>query len=356
MPLRDLLVIRFASILAVALLVVPTQSAMSDEKDGRLDIYFIDVEGGAATLFVTPSGESLLIDSGYPDNNGRDRDRILKVAREVAGRSRIDHAAVTHWHLDHYGNHAALSTEIPITTFWDRGIPDLLVEDKNFESRIANYRAASQNASKTLQAGDRLPLKTGSTPLSVKIVTASREVIPNTGRPNPYAGEHQPRDRDPSDNAASVSFLVEFGEFRYLCCGDLTWNVEAKLVTPNNPIGKVDMFMVTHHGLPSSNNPALVLAIDPVVAVMCNGPTKGGHADTQATLRRVKSLQALYQLHRNIKLDADQQTDAKLIANDDTTQNCEGVFVKASVAPDGSNYTVQIGADGTRRAYQTRTH
>ena len=115
----------------------------ADEKDGRLDIYFIDVEGGAATFFVTPTGESMLVDSGYPDNNGRDRDRILKVVKNVAGRTQIDHAVVSHWHLDHFGNHAALSTEIPIKTFWDRGIPDQLQEDPKFLERAGLYRAAA---------------------------------------------------------------------------------------------------------------------------------------------------------------------------------------------------------------------
>jgi len=325
----------------------------ADKSNGRLDIYFIDVEGGAATLFVTPQDESLLIDSGYPDNNGRDRNRILDVVRNVARLKHIDHAAVTHWHLDHYGNHASLASEIRIRNFWDRGIPDLLREDQKFEARIADYRSATQNKSNTVKAGDKLPLTSGDTPLSLKIVTASRKVIPNTGDPNPYAKLHQARERDPSDNAESVSFLVEFGEFRFLCCGDLTWNIEAKLVTPNNPIGKVDMFMVTHHGLPTSNNPALVLAIDPVVAVMCNGPTKGGHPETLATLKKVKSLKALYQLHRNVKVAPGDQTPAKFIANQERTSDCQGRWVKASIADDGS-YTVQIAADGKPKTYHAR--
>lgn len=330
------------------------QPACGDDDNGRLDIYFIDVEGGAATLFVTPAGESLLIDSGYPDNNGRDRDRILQVARDVARLEHIDHAAVTHWHLDHYGNHAALSTEIKIRNFWDRGIPDALQEDAQFLDRIADYRKAAQNQSKPLKAGDVLPLRSGRTPLEVKVVTASREVIPNTGRKNPFADEHRPQPEDPSDNAASLSFLLKFGEFKFLCCGDLTWNIEARLVTPNNPLGQVDLFMVTHHGLPSSNNPALVLAIGPVVAVMCNGPTKGGDLQTLATLKRVKSLQALYQLHRNVKLPAEEQAPAEFIANQEPTAECRGVWVKASVAPDGRSYTVQIGPDGMPRTFQTR--
>ncbi len=264
-------------LVAVAMLVsVSASSLFAAEGDGHLDIYFIDVEGGACTLFVSPSGESLVIDSGYPDNNGRDLKRILHVVRDVAGLKHIDHAAVTHWHADHYGNHAALSTQIKIKNFWDRGIPDALVEDAQFVARVADYRSASQNKSKAVKPGDKLPLKSGKTPFSIQIVTASREVIPNTGKPNPFAKLHKALPEDKSDNAASLSFLLTFGKFRFLCCGDLTWNIEAKLMTPNNPIGRVDMFMVTHHGLPSSNNPVLVRAIDPRVAVMCNGPTKGG--------------------------------------------------------------------------------
>jgi competence protein ComEC len=343
-------VLLFLVVVSACYMAEPVQA---EKSDGCLDIYFIDVEGGAATLLVTPQNESLLIDSGYPDNNGRDRNRILNVVRDVAKLKQIDHAAVTHWHRDHYGNHASLSSEIPIRTFWDRGIPDLLQEDQRFESRIADYRSATQNKSNTVKAGDQLPLASGHTPLSVKIVTASRQVIPNIGEPNAYAKLHRPHERDRSDNAESVSFLVEFGQFRFLGCGDLTWNIEARLVTPNNPIGQVDMFMVTHHGLPTSNNPAFVLAIDPVVAVMCNGPTKGGHPDTLATLKKVKSLKALYQLHRNVNVAAVDQTPGEFIANQKQTSDCQGHWVKASVAADGT-YTVQIAADGRLQTYHAR--
>jgi len=333
---------------------VPTlaggSSARADQRDGRLDIYFIDVEGGAATLFVTPTGESLLIDSGFPDNGGRDRDRILKVARDVAGLKQLDHAAVTHWHLDHFGNHAALSTEFPIKQFWDRGIPEELNNDK----RISEYRAATQNQSKVLKAGDNLALKSGDTPLKMQIVTASGETIPNAGDPNPFAADNQPMPVDTSDNALSLSFLLTFGKFSFLCCGDLTWNVEAKLVTPNNPLGTIEMFMVTHHGLNQSNNPTLVKAIAPHVAVMCNGPKKGGDALTMKTLKEVPSLAAVYQLHRALALGAEEQAPAEFIANDGTTEECKGEYVKASIAPGGESYTVQIGPKGEARTYKIR--
>jgi beta-lactamase superfamily II metal-dependent hydrolase len=338
----------------LALGFVLQQSAFADQDDKRLDIYFIDVEGGAATLIVTPAGESLLIDSGYPGFDNRDRDRIIDVVIKTAKLKKIDHALVSHWHRDHYGNHAALTEKIKIGTFWDRGIPDFLQEDKDFEERIALYRQASQNKSKTVKPGDMIPLKSGKTKLTMKVITASREVIPNAGELNPFAKDHVAKPVDKSDNAASVSVLLQFGDYRFLCCGDLTWNIEAKLVTPRNPIGQIDTFMVTHHGLPSSNNPVLLKALDPVVAVMCNGPTKGGAAATQATLKQVQSLKALYQLHRSINLKAEEQAPADFIANNGGTEGCQGVYVKLSVAPNGKKYTVQIGADRKPTTYKTR--
>ncbi|MBX3443083.1 MAG: MBL fold metallo-hydrolase [Planctomyces sp.] len=344
---------RWSAVLLALVVSFAARSVSAGAEDGRFDLYFIDVEGGAATLLVTPDGESVLIDSGYPGNQGRDLNRILHVVRDVARLNRIDHAVVSHWHLDHYGNHAALAGQIPIGAFWDRGIPDALEEDRQFPDRIAQYRAAAQNQSRTLRAGDSFQFDS-QPPLTVKILTASREVVPNVGPPNPHAEKHQPQPEDPSDNAASLSLLFGFGDFRFLCCGDLTWNVEAQLVTPNNPVGLVDLFMVTHHGLNVSNNPVLVHAIDPVVTVMCNGPKKGGAPETLATLRGVASLKAMYQLHRNVDLPEDAQAPPSYIANSDPTENCSGRWVKASVAPDGKSYTVQIDVDGRKDEYATR--
>ncbi len=340
--------------LFLLLLLIPSIAA-ADSADGCLDLYFIDVEGGAATLIVTAAGESVLIDSGYPDNQGRDLDRIIHVAKDVAGLEQIDHAVVSHWHLDHYGNHAALAAKFGVGTFWDRGIPDTLAEDPSYQDRIANYRAASQNASKALYAGDLLPLKSGKTPLTVRVLTSGRDVVTGEGDANPFTDRHAAQPDDPTDNSASLSLLYSFGNFRFLTCGDLTWNTEAKLVTPRNAVGKVDLFMVTHHGLPVSNNPALVLAIDPVVTVMCNGPKKGGAEQTIKTLREVKSLKDQFQLHRNVDLEASLQTPVEFIANSEETADCKGQWVLAKVAADGSSYTVQIGSEGKKHAYESRS-
>ncbi len=343
-----------ASSVLLSLSLIPSLAA-AGSADGCLDLYFIDVEGGAATLIVTPEGESVLIDSGYPDNHGRDLDRIIYVAKDVAGLKRIDHAVVSHWHLDHYGNHAALAAKFRIGTFWDRGIPEELSEDPGYPERIASYRAASQNASKALHVGDTLPLKSTQTPLTVRVLTSGREVVTDEGEVNAFAVRHEAQPDDPSDNSASLSLLYSFGRFRFLTCGDLTWNTEAKLVTPRNPVGHVDLFMVTHHGLPVSNNPAMVLAIDPVVAIMCNGPKKGGAEQTMKTLREVKSLKNWFQLHRNVELDEVLQAPAEFIANTEQTADCKGEWILAKVAPDGSSYTVQIGPKGTKHQYETRS-
>ena len=326
-PYRSLLFV----LLTISAWGVFRSEARAGKDDKHLDFYFIDVEGGAALLMVSPTGESLLIDSGYPDHQGRDLNRILNVARDVAQLDHLDHAAVSHWHLDHYGNHAALAAVFPIRNFYDRGMPDQLQEDPDYPERVGKYRAATGNKSKTVKAGDEFTFDSPA-PLKLKIVTASREVIPNVGPPNPYADEHKPQPDDPSDNSASVSCLVQFGKFKFLACGDLTWNIEAKLVLPNNPLGQVDLFMVTHHGLGVSNNPVLVHAIDPVAAVMCNGPSKGGELSTYRTLTTGKSLKALYQLHRNINLKDDEQTplDETLAAYDKLIHEGKIRFIGAS--------------------------
>lgn len=339
--------------LILAALASPS-SLLAGKTDGRFDLYFIDVEGGASTLLVTPGGESILIDSGYPGNQNRDLDRILHVVKKVAQLEQIDHAVVSHWHLDHYGNHAALAGNIKIRKFWDRGIPDSLAEDKDFDERITAYRAAAQNQSQPLSVGGEFTFPSSGTPVTVKVVTSSRQVIPNSGEPNPFAAANKPQAEDKSDNAASLSTLWSFGDFRFLTCGDLTWNVEAQLVTPNNPVGTVDLFMVTHHGLNVSNNPTLVHAIDPVVTVMCNGPKKGGALETLKTLKGVKSLKAQYQLHRNVALPVEEQAPVANIANSEPTESCAGRWIKASVAPDGKSYTVQISDDGPQATFETR--
>ncbi len=346
---------RRTSFTLAAILALAVGAAQAGERTRTLDIYFIDTEGGAATLIVTPRGESLLIDCGNPGS--RDADRIHKIATEQAGLEAIDHLIVTHWHTDHYGGVARLAQCMPVKHWYDHGIPDRLEEDpRNFPNLIQAYKAASQGKSHTLKPGDTVALKQpdGGRSLTLKCLCAAGQVVadPADGKENPIAKEHQPQAEDRSDNARSVGFVLSFGDFRFLDLGDLTWNVEYKLVHPTDKIGPVDVYQVTHHGLEISNNPVLLKTVRPRVAICNNGATKGGHPFVISTLRRIPDVQAIYQLHRNVKSSAQDNTDPEFIANQEA--NCQGEAIALSVAPDSRSYTVTVGSKGQPRRYRTR--
>jgi beta-lactamase superfamily II metal-dependent hydrolase len=341
--------------LYAALVVFGLPLAASAEDKRGLELYFIDTEGGAATLIVTPRGESVLIDCGNP--GARDAERIHQTATKLAGLEAIDHLIITHWHLDHYGSIARLSELMPVRNYYDRGIPDKLDEDpKNFPTLIQAYKAASKGKSKTLKAGDELPLKQaeGGPALRLLCLCGNGEVLPEKpgAAENPIAKEHKPKDEDKSDNAKSLGFLLSYGDFRFLDLGDLTWNIEYKLVHPSDRVGPVDVLQVTHHGLDISNNPVLLKTVRPRVAIFNNGPRKGCHPSVTAALRRVPDVQAIYQLHRNLTVGAQENTDPDLIANPD--EKCQGEGIRLSVAADGKSYTVTVGSKGKPRRYETR--
>jgi beta-lactamase superfamily II metal-dependent hydrolase len=339
---------------AMGLLLGLSGIAASAERAG-LDAYFIDTEGGAATLLVTPAGESVLIDCGNP--GPRDAERIHKVATEQAGLKAIDHLIITHWHLDHYGGVERLSKRLPIRHYYDRGIPDKLDEDpRNFPTLIAAYRTASKGKSRTLRPGDEIALKQkeGAPPVRLVCLCASGEVIPDQpGAPeNPIAKEHQAKPEDKTDNARSLGFLLSYGGFRFLDLGDLTWNIEYKLVAPSDKIGPVDVYQVTHHGLEISNNPVLMKTVRPRVAIYNNGPRKGCHPSVTSVLRRIPDVQAIYQSHRNLTVGAQENTDPEFIANPD--EKCRGESIQLSVAADARSYAVTVGQKGKPKRFETR--
>jgi beta-lactamase superfamily II metal-dependent hydrolase len=338
---------------SVFFLAADAQAGVGDTTRG-LDIYFVDTEGGAATLIVTPAGESILIDCGNPGT--RDADRIHTVA-QAAGLKAIDHLIITHWHLDHYGGIAHLSELMPIHHYYDHGIPDSLAEDpQNFPLLIQAYNKAAADKRKALKPGDEIALKQndGSPRIQLRCLSGGGEVIPDKdGAPaNPIAREHQPQPEDKTDNARSLGFLLSYGGFRFLDLGDLTWNIEAKLVSPADKIGPVDVYQVTHHGLEISNNPALIKTVRPRVAICGNGPRKGAHPSVISTLRRVPDMKAIYQLHRNVTSEPQDNTDPDLIANAD--EKCQGELIKLSVAPDAKSYTVNVGGKGKPKRFETR--
>ena len=328
-------------------------SCFATSKDGELDVIWSDVEGGAATLIVTPSGESVLIDAGNP--GGRDSGRIYKAATE-AGLKRIDHLITTHMHTDHYGGAAELAKLIPIGTVWDNGIPDKDPDGRNDASwplRIKSYREMTVEKREVIKPGVQLPLKQrdGAPKLSVRCIGAKQKFIDRADGPTTDCSGAKEHEKDTSDNANSIVTLIEFGKFQLYVGGDLTWNIEKNLVCPKNLIGEVDVYQVTHHGLDISNNPLVVNALKPTVTVMSNGTTKGCGAETIATLKSVPSVQAMYQIHRNLRADSVNNTAPEYIAN--MEKDCQGVPIKMSVAADSSTYTINIPGKGSK-TFQTK--
>jgi len=162
---------------------------------------------------------------------------------------------------------------------------------------------------------------------------------------------------DLSDNANSVASLIELGGFRFLDCGDLTWNMEAKLVEPVNRVGTVDVYQVNHHGLDVSNHPVLVKSVAPTVSIMNNGHTKGCGPQTFATLKAAKSIKAMYQVHKNLRKDGDKNNASdEHIANLTNPKDCKALALKLSVAADGKSYTVFNPRNGHKRTFKTRQH
>jgi competence protein ComEC len=280
-----------------------------------LDIYVIDVEGGGATLYVAPSGESVLIDTG---NGGaaaaRDVGRILEAVKS-AGLSQIDHLLTTHWHGDHFGGMSELTSHIPIRHFIDHG-PSVETTPAVTEFLQKTYPALHAQAKHTVvKPGDRLTVAG----LHWRVVTTAGQAIKmpleGAGQPNTACAAFKPQDTDATDNAQSVGSVIAFGKFRVAHMGDLTWNKEFDLMCPRNRIGTVDLFVVSHHGLAVSNSPALVHGIRPRVAIMNNGSRKGGPPDTMRTLYSSPGLEDLWQLHFSVLSGQEYTVPGLFIAN-----------------------------------------
>jgi competence protein ComEC len=302
--------------LAVVFFALAAAFSMAQTRSAKtLDIYLVDVEGGNATLFVSPSGESLLIDTG---NGGaaaaRDVDRIMAAVKD-AGLQRIDHLVTTHWHGDHFGGMSELAARIPIGHYIDHGAS--VQPNPNIDAFLQKtYPELYGKARHTVaKPGDRIPVAG----LDVRVVTSAGEVIkaplPGAGRPNPHCAGFKPQDVDKSENAQSVGSHVTFGKFRALHLGDLTWNKEFDLMCPNNRIGAVDLFVVSHHGQPVSNAEVLVHAIQPRVAIMNNGTRKGGQPDAMRIIHSAPGLEDLWQLHFSLLSGQEYTVPGLFIAN-----------------------------------------
>lgn len=279
----------------------------------QMSIYFIDVEGGQCTLIVSPGGESLLVDTGWPGFQGRDADRIVKTAKK-AGLKKIDHLLITHFHTDHVGGITQLTERFPVSNFIVHG--KTTETGKGAENAQESWdRAAAKGTTTIVKAGDSVPLKG----LDIKIVSARGELIaqplPGAGQTNPLCADAPRKETDPTENARSVGLVLTYGKFKFVDLGDLTWNKELDLACPVNKIGKVDVLLSTHHGSSQSNPAALVHAMAPRLVVMNNGAKKGGDAASWKVYKSSPGLEDLWQLHFAVASGKDANVEDPYIAN-----------------------------------------
>lgn len=314
-----------------------------------LDVYFVDVEGGQATLMVAPSGESLMVDAGWPGFDGRDADRIAAVAKQ-AGLKKIDYFVASHYHRDHIGGVEALITRIPIAHYVDHG-PS--VESGGAADQLfASYTAArDQGKHLVVKPGDKIPIKG----LNVTVVSAAGELLKKPlkggGAANPLCSSAVRRDEDKTENARSVGILVEYGKFRIIDLGDLTWNKEIDLMCPNNPIGTIDVYLTTHHGMNMSGPDTIVHALHPRVAIMNNGAKKGGTPEAWQVVKKSPGLEDLWQVHYALAGGAANNVAEPMIAN--MEEKCEGKGIKLSAGSDGG-FTVTNLRNGHSKTYAAR--
>ncbi|HKW64414.1 MAG TPA: MBL fold metallo-hydrolase [Candidatus Acidoferrum sp.] len=333
---------RVAAVAIVSLLSFSLDTATASPESGKgLQIYFVDVEGGQATLFVTPEGKSFLIDTGWPDNNGRDADRITAAAK-LAGIKQIDLVLLTHYHMDHAGGITQLAAEIPIRSVMDHGENRETNNDatehmwENYQKLVAKEKLMRIIA----KPGDTLPLEG----LEGRVISSDGELIEKpvnvNGGANGGSGKNaacdisEKRPADQSENGRSLGVVLTFGKLRILDLGDLTSDKEAQLVCPVNKLGAVDIFVVSHHGSVSSNSREFLNSIAPRVAIMDDGAAKGGAPSSWDAIKKSTRLEDLWQLHFANEGGAEHNAADSFIAN--VSGPDTGNYLKLTAWPDGS--------------------
>jgi beta-lactamase superfamily II metal-dependent hydrolase len=326
-----------------------------------LDLYFIDVEGGQSTLVITPAGQTLLVDAGFPSTGtfdsrpgapakARDPQRILEVAR-LAGVSRIDYLLVTHFHGDHVGGVPELAQLMRIETFIDHGgVND---DAESVAGTFAMYQAYAAVRARGLhlepKPGDRLPL----TGVDATVVSSAGATLtaPLAGAASGTNAACTPQGipaQEVTENPRSTGFLLQFAKFRFLDLGDLTGAPLFSLACPSDRLGPVDVYLVAHHGGADAADRSLFEAVRPRVAILNNGAAKGGAAETLKTLQALSGTET-WQLHRSEAQGAENVADERIANLSDATSNW--IMIRAS--EDGS-FSVTNHRTGATTRYPAR--
>ncbi len=325
----------------------------------NLDIYWVDVEGGAATLIISPSGESLLIDSGW-ETADQSAKRIFATAQQ-AGLKKIDYFVLSHFHADHAGGIAALAKLIPISRCYDRGD---FIEPPNQHWRDS-YLSACGDKRTILHLGDKIPLKG----VQLDLVAVNGEIIAKPlhggGQPNPLCATAENKPKDIPENQLMISAMFTFGKFKFLDLADLDWEKEIELACPINRLGEVTIWQAGRHGaLDGAGAPGFLYAIKPQVVVVNNGPRKGlggpspgfQKAQTQhfERIKNIPGVEGIWQVHKSLMdPNPDHNTAEDVTANFEDSPDCKGFWIRASVAPDGK-FTITNGRNQFSKTYTAR--
>ena len=324
-----------------------------------LDIYVIDTEGGKAVLYVSPTGQTLLYDTGTGGDNNRDADRISNVLKQAAVEQQLDHVVVSHYHGDHVGNAAELSKRVPIRHYYDHGAWTVQLRPNAAGNLGAfdDYMAVRAKAHATVpKPGTKIPV----TGFDFTVVSNAGELItsavpgmPGAGTPNPLCRDFVPRVQDATpENAEAIGAVVKYGSFRIVDLSDLIWNMEKDLVCPNNLLGTADVYFTSRHGTDWAGTPVMVHAIRPRVAVMNNSPRKGGTPETFKIVKSSPGFLDFWQVHYSENVSKETNSPEQFIANMDAAPptNHPAHYIKLSARTDGS-FTITNERTGFTKDY-----